>query len=155
MMYLTRTAFMLRRYSSVSLNSLLQRKSKNITQSQSKVTLPNIAICKFIPKGKTMYSDLQVFRSSFETIFINNELYTPFELYNYPASFLGGDARDVCTRYYITQDFAGAYKELITCYDRSQLLIQGSIDNLNTLERPNSNFSSLRILYVKQNQSVS
>ena len=128
---------------------------KNRISSQNKAKLPNITIPKFIPKPKNMYSDFQIFKASFESIFLDSNLYTSVQLFNYLVSFLGGEAKDLCSRYAITQNFSGAYKELVDVYDRPQLLIQESIEHLSRLERPNSNVSALRNLYLKQNPLVS
>ena len=59
-------------------------------QRQAKAVLPSITIARFIPRGKSMYSDFQTFKSSFESLFLNNNLYSKIQLYNYLLSFLGG-----------------------------------------------------------------
>ena len=40
----------------------------------------------------------------------------------FPMLFLGGKTKDLCARYAITQNFFGAYKELVDCYDPGWVL---------------------------------
>ena len=56
---------------------------KNRQDRQAKAVPPNITIAKFIPKGKTMYSDFQSFKRSFESLFLDNKLYSKIQLFNY------------------------------------------------------------------------
>ena len=57
-------------------------------------------------------------------------------------------------RYAITQDFEGAYKELCAAYDRPDLLITECLTHLEENEKPKGSASSMRNLYLEQNQTV-
>ena len=122
---------------------------------QAKAVLPSITIAKFTPRGKMMYSDFQTFKGSFESLFLDNNLYSKIQLFNYLLSFLGGDALQLCQRFSVTQSFDEAWTELNSCYDRPDLLISECLAHLESLEKPKGSAFSMRQLYLKQNQSVS
>ena len=132
----------------------LKEHEKNRVQRQAKAVLPNIQISKFVPKGKMVFQDFQSFKASFESLFIENNFYSKVQLFNYLISFLGGTALELCMRYAITQDFESAYKELCAAYDRPDLLITECLTHLEEIEKPKPIASSMRNLYLKQNQTV-
>lgn len=117
--------------------------------------LPSITIAKFTPKGKLMYSEFQTFKGSFESLFLENKLYSKIQLFNYLLSFLGGEALQLCQRFSVTQSFDDAWTELTSCYDRPDLLISECLSHLENIEKPKGSAFSMRQLYLKQTQSVS
>lgn len=123
-------------------------------QRQAKTVLPSISIQKFTPKGKLVYQEFQAFKASFESLFLNNDMYSQVQLFNYLLSFLGGSALELCQRYSIDQNFDTAYAELCNCYDRPDLLVSECLAHLESLEKPRGNAFSMRQLYLKQNQTV-
>ena len=70
-----------------------------------------------------MYSEFQTFKGSFESLFLENKLYSKIQLFNYLLSFLGGEGLQLCQRFSVTQSFDDAWTELTSCYDRPDLLI--------------------------------
>ena len=132
----------------------LKDQQKIRLQQQSKACLPNITIAKFVPKAKGSYAEFQQFKASFEALFLQTNLYSQVQLFNYLLSYLAGPAKDIVSRYSLQQDFTLAYKELCDCFDRPQLLISECLETLDLLEKPYGNAQSLRPLFSKQNQAV-
>ena len=102
-----------------------------------------------------MCSEFQTFKGSFESLFLENKLYSKIQLFNYLLSFLGGEALQLCQRFSVTQSFDDAWTELTSCYDRPDLLISECLSHLENIEKPKGSAFSMRQLYLKQTQSVS